>query len=137
MRRAAPAMTDLALAVQEGVYGALTAGVTLGQVFQHVPENTPPPVVIIGEDDVDPTIGGKGERFERHELTILTVVQGPGKRPLRLLQEQVRAALDNRPITAAGANLSDPVFLSVTDQLLADGLTYYGEQRFLIFAEPA
>jgi len=130
-------MTDLASAVQQALYDALSAGLTLARVYQHVPENTPPPVVIIGEDDIDPTLGGKGERFERHEVRIITVVRGPAKLPLRALQEEVRGTLDGQPISAAGAILSDPVMLTVSDQMLEDGQTYYGEQRFLIFAEPA
>lgn len=130
-------MTDLASAVQKAVFDALDEAVTLATVYQHVPEDTPPPVVIIGEDDIDPTLGGKGEQFERHEIRIICVARGPGKLPLRALQEEVRAALDERPIAASGALLSDPVILSTSDQLLPDGQTYYGEQRFLIFAQPA
>jgi len=129
-------MTDLASAVQRAVYDALVGGVTLAAVHQHVPEGTPPPVVIIGEGDFSEE-GGKGERLERHEVMVLTVVRGPGKLPLRAVQEQVRAALHDRPLTAAGASLSSPSIVSTSDQLLEDGETYAGTQQFVIWAEPA
>jgi hypothetical protein len=130
-------MIDLATAVQTALFEALRGSVTLAPVFQHVPENQPPPVAIVGEGAIEP-IGGKDSRFERHEIDIVTVIAGPGRKPLNALQEQVRAALDAVDLPAqAGAELSAPVLLNTTTQLLDDGVTYYGAQRFLIFAQPA
>lgn len=130
-------MTDLAGALQTALFTRLSAAVTLSDVFQHVPPGRMPPVTIIGEDMIDQA-GAKGDQFERHEVDIVTVVAGPGRKPLLALQEQVRAALHDIDLPAQpGVLLSAPALLSTTMMLLDDGVTYYGTQRFVIFAQPA
>ena len=129
-------MTDLARATQTALYQRLSSTVTLAPVFQHVPERTAPPVVIVGEIVIDP-VGAKDGRFERHEVDIVTVIEGPARLPLYAVQDEVRAAIDGIALPAqSGVELSPPVLLSSTAQLLED-VTYYGSQRFLIFAQPA
>jgi len=130
-------MTDLASGVDQALYDALSAVVTLGTVFQNPPEDTLPPVVIIAEATIEP-IGAKGDPLDRIEQTILTVVAGKQKKAVRALQEQVRTALDNQTLSAAGLAPMMPVELSCDDQrVIENGKTYYlGTQRFLIFAQP-
>lgn len=129
-------MTDLSLAVQDGLYEKLSANVTLAPVYQHTPDGTEPPVVIIGQD-VFTAEGDKSGRLERHTCEIITLVRGSSRKALYALQAEVYAALHGEPITFAGATLSAPAFLDADDELLEDGKTYYGRQRFEVWAQPA
>jgi vacuolar-type H+-ATPase subunit F/Vma7 len=134
MRREVLVMTDLAIGVQQAVFDALTAGVTLAPVLTHLDENFAYPFVLIGEDIVT-DLSDKLDRFERHEVSISVCIQGASKKPLRAIQEQVRTALVGASITAAGCSLSKPQQQTMNDVLLDDGATYVGTQHFLIFAQ--
>ena len=127
---------DLSRAVQQASYDALSAGVTLAPVYQHVPDDKRAPYVVI-EGSTVTYLGGKDGGLERHDLSIMTVSREPGRLPVLALQAEVREALNGVPMTAAGADLSAPEIQSAADQLLDDGLTYVGSQRFTIFAQAA
>ena len=126
-------MISLSDAVHAAVYAKLVTGVTLATVYAIVPEGTQPPVVIIADASSTSEIAG----LERFEVSIATVVSGASKRTLFALMAQVQEALEGVALTFTGANLSRPVLLSSDDRLADDNLALVGDQRFLIFAQPA
>lgn len=137
-------MFDAATAVQEAAFGALdVAAVTnLGAaVWQHVPEATPEeplalPIVVVGDIALEP-IGGKDGGLDRASFEIITMSDKPDRSELSKIQAAVRGELDRRTITANGAILSQPVFVSAEGELLEDGVTYLGKQKFETLIQPA
>ena len=118
----------------EGVWFArLEAQVTLAPVFQHVPENTPPPVVIIG-DITSENQGTKESPLMLFTVAIVTVTKGHEREPLNLLQGQIHEALFGwKPPASGGAAFGDVMLGSSSGHLIAtdDGSpVYYGEQSF-------
>ncbi len=126
-------MSDAQNATEAAVYAALAAGGLAYPVFQHVPENTPPPVNIIGDISGEP-LSDKGSQDERIDLTITTVVQTEQRKPVLLEQGKIRAALDDVALTGAAGWTIRPQYLSGDAVLLPDGETYLGTMRFTIFA---
>lgn len=129
---------DGKLAVQTAVFDALTATPMPGgvPVWQHVPDNTEPPVVAIGMITLTPA-GGKGGGLDQAEIDVLTFVRQNGREFMTPLMAEVRARIEGRVLTAAGASLSRPVFESDDDSLESDGETYSGTQRFSLFVQPS
>jgi hypothetical protein len=132
-------MPDLKLAAQDAIFdklngtGAITA---IGPVWQHPPDGLEPPYTLIGAMNATP-FGGKDGGLDNIEVEILTVVRQPGREHLTPLMTAVRDALEGAALTATGVALSPPVFESDDDDLLDDGQTYVGTQRFSLFAQPA
>lgn len=131
-------MIDLQTAAQNGIHAALNvAAVTdLAPLFQHVPDETEPPMVIIGELAAEP-IGGKDSQLDRITAEVITIVREPRRAALFALMSAVRTALEGVALAAAGAELSRPVFEGADDDLAEDGQTYIGTQRFSLIAQPA
>jgi hypothetical protein len=129
-------MIDLADAVQAALFTRLSAGVTLGTVYTIVPDKTQPPVAVIGDSQAE-QIGGKGSDAERHEVVIRAMVAGTSRRALLALMTEVKEALHNQPLTAAGALLSNAVLTSSNSIRDVEEKVLIGEQSFTIFAQPA
>ena len=129
---------DLKLAAQKGIFAALNVPAlnALAKVFQHVPDEREPPMTILGDMTATP-IGGKGGGFDRIEFEVLTVVRRPGREFLRPPMALARELLEGKPLVAEGAVISPPEFLSDDDEILEDGITYLGTQRFQVFVQPA
>jgi hypothetical protein len=126
-------MTSAQNATEAAVYAALSAdGVLSWPIYQHVPEDTPPPVNIIGDMTGEP-LEDKGGGDERIELTIDTVYQGEARKPVLDEQDKISAALDEKTLTVTGWTIR-PVKLSADALLLPDGETYLGTTRFTVFA---
>jgi len=130
-------MIDAATAVQEALYAALNvSGVTdLAPVWQNPPEGTDPPVVVIGNVSLEP-IGGKDGGFDKATADVLTFVRQPDQTVLFALQTAVRNQVDGAQLTAPGAVLSAPVMTSSEVEMMDDGETYMGTQRFEVFVQP-
>jgi hypothetical protein len=133
-------MADLKLAAQTAIVAKLsaTAAVTnLAPVYQHVPDDTQPPVVVIGDISAAP-VGGKGGALDLLDVEIITMVRAPGREHLTPLRNAVRDALDEQALpTQAGVALSVPVFAGDEDTIEDDGNTYIGTQRFSLYVQPA
>lgn len=125
-------MTDAKSAVEAAAYAALSAGVTLAPVWQHAPQDVPPPVVIIGDMDDEP-IGTKDDPDRRVSVSILTVVEGEERRPVFAIQAEITAALDGKTLTSGPWSLRFSAEASDA-ALLGDGSTYLGTSRFLVMA---
>lgn len=131
-------MIDAATAVQLAFYTALNvpAVTDLAPVWQNPPEGTNPPVVVIGNVSLEP-IGGKDGGLDRATVDVLTFIRQPDQTVLFALQAAVRDQLDGQPVSASGALLSDPVMNSSEIDMMDDGETYMGTQRFETFVQPA
>jgi hypothetical protein len=138
MPRKVRAMTDLAGAIQIALYEKIGPAINGVPVVAAVPIGSDDlvqyPFVLLGPDATTEE-GGKGTRFERHEVTINVVFQGSGKMAAKAAQEKVRGALHDQAISATGAALSRPRQLHSSLELQEDGVTYVGTQIFLIFAQ--
>ena len=122
---------DLQQALEQALFDRLTAIVTLATVFQHVPDNTPPPVVIIGDMNAEEISGAKIGGIDRIEFDIISIIHGPGRKPLNTLQRQVRSALDQwRPADVVDVSFGEISFLDGNGLLIPDEVIYYGTQRF-------
>lgn len=112
--------------------------VTLAKVFQHVPENTPPPVIILDDVAIDPEEEMKDSGLWRITASIVSVIIGPSRKPLRALHKQVMNALDEfRPPDVEGWSFGMVKHVSTDVTLLDDGRHYYGAQRFSFYVQPA
>ncbi len=128
-------MPDFSLAVQTAVVARLTAGVTLAPVHTAVPDGTKPPVVVVA-DGTWQQIGGKLSNHEQHEIVVRTFVGGTSKAALFALQNQVKDALHNQPLSSAEATLSRCTFTSGSEIRDIEENTLIGEQRFSAMASP-
>jgi len=132
-------MADLKLAAQAAIYGALNGAAVvtdLGPVFEYVPQDEEPPFTIVDRMSATPQ-GGKDGAFDLIEFDILTVVREPGREFLTPLMAAVRDTIEGATLVSAAAILSPPEFVGDEDELLEDGQTYLGRQRFSLFAQPA
>ena len=98
-------MADLTRATQTAIIELLQAGVTLAPVYSVVPDNTQPPVVVVGDATFE-QIGGKNSDTERHDIIVRTFVGGTSKAALFELMAEVKAALHNKALTSGDAALS-------------------------------
>ncbi|MGE3304285.1 MAG: hypothetical protein AB7M12_14365 [Hyphomonadaceae bacterium] len=134
-------MTSAASAIEAAAYAALTAGVTLSPVHQHVPQDTPPPVTIVGDIDLEPFQTKDQDGDRQGTLVITCVVEGEARKPLLDLQDEVEAALSGLRVEAGGWLLLF-TFQSSDGLLVADpvseesegGETYVGTSRFNVLA---
>jgi hypothetical protein len=130
-------MTDFAQALDAAVFARLEPAVTLATVYQHVPQDTPPPVVIIGDSSEGEALDKDGNLVPC-EFEIVSVVRGAAREPLNAVQAEVRTALHGWvPGVVDGVLFGDVRQVSRDAQLLPDGEHYYGTQRFAVLAQPA
>lgn len=129
-------MSDALSAIEVAAFNALSAGVTLAAVFQHVPEDTPvgDPLVIVGDIDADAeALASKDDEDQQVTLTIITIVKAHERAPLLAMQAEVNDALNKIEVTQGGWKLH---FVAKDSNaiLFTDGETYVGKSTFTIFA---
>jgi hypothetical protein len=129
-------MTDLLTATQDAIYAALNvpAVTSLAPVFQHVPEGTKPPYIVVADIDAEP---GQTKGSQDMTIDVVSVHVGKGRRPLLAMMHAVFVALDGQPIAAPGAELEAPRWLGSETSPAEDGVTYGALQQFFVAAEPA
>ena len=123
-----------ALGAIEGVaWELLSAAVTLAPVFQDVPEDTLPPVVILGDMSAQPFTDDPADPDRRVTLTISTITPGEERQPCTDIQDQVEMALGSARVERDGWNLA---FRSLGSDatLTGDGDGYVGTTTFEIIA---
>jgi hypothetical protein len=113
------------------VYATLdAAGAALPDVFQHVPQDHAPPVVIIGDielgelatkDDDGGDAPVKGQ--------VLVIFQGEENKSVTDWNAEVRTRLHNVTLTSGGYRVALTVDRQ-TVQLIDDGITYVGTTYF-------
>jgi len=123
-------------AVELAAFNALNVSsvTSLATVYQHVPEDTDPPVIIIGDMSSDGDFGGKDNSDEQIKLTITAVVRTEERRPLREIKAAVKAVLHRLQVVQSGWTLQ--FVFSSSDSYLAtdDGVTYVGNFNFIVLA---
>lgn len=137
-------MIDLLQAAQDAAFAALKpiealTGLPDGlKVFQHVPENTEPPMIVLGQITSDDA-SAKGDQVEEITLEVQYVYRGAGRAPLLSMMHAGRCALDRQEVSidGSGALFEYPRWISgEAGDALADGVTYVGLQIFKFHAWP-
>lgn len=136
-------MIDSRTAAQVAFFSALNAAaaVTTGAaVWAPPPEGTEPTknsdVVIVGLASVT-NAGGKDGGFDEVEIEVRVFVRKPDPTDLYSRSTKVRNALESQQLSAAGALLSPPEFLSGEADQLDDGETFFDVLRFRTFVQEA
>lgn len=126
-------MTSCTGAVESATFDRLDASVTLAAVYQDVPDNTPPPVVILGDLSWDPLTGDPDDPDGRVGVIIKTVTDGDERAPCIEIQQEIEAALRGYRIDHAGWQLAFRV-LGSDAQLTDDALGYVGTTTIEVLA---
>jgi hypothetical protein len=136
-------MIDSRTAAHKAVFTALngTATVTaLADVWSHPEEDTEPTkskgLVLVGLASCT-NEGGKDGGFDEVTIDVLTYTRTPEVTDLYAASSAVRNALEAQAITATGALISPPEFVSAESDLMEDGETYFDTQRFRMFVQAA
>jgi hypothetical protein len=130
---------DLLTPTQDAFYAALKQGVSpnIANVRQHVKENTPPPLLIVGTIESDDE-GGKHQQLERMQVEIQSVYRGADRRVLLAIMHAARVAIMTVGLVAEGVQFHQLKFMHATASDAADdGVTYAGISFFEVFCEPA
>lgn len=116
--------------LQAAVYAKLNAvGALTGKVFDHVPQGTAKPYVVLGdwtgnEFDTDDTNGVEPT------LTIHVWSDKRGMKEIQELMDAVRGALHDQSYTVADETVVLAFFEFFQTMVETDGLTRHGVQRF-------
>lgn len=130
-------MTDFQGAVEQAIFDQLCGRVTKGKVFQHVPDATSPPVVIIADVDWEDE-GDKDAPLLLFSVTITSIIAGRSRKPLNALQTQVRTALDRwKPANTAAVAFGEASVGSGTGQEVQapSGPVWFGSQTVRLYAQ--
>lgn len=124
-------------AVEKGSYALLTADIEdiapIGvPVYQDVPDDTPPPVIILGDIDAAP-LGDKDDIDQLVTLEIVTVTAGDERKPLLGLQGRIKDRLRGAVTEVEGWRLAF-TFLDGRAEMTPDASGYVGLQKFEILA---
>jgi hypothetical protein len=135
-------MIDSQTAVQLAVFAALKAATdvtSLADVWQNPPEGTEPGekgLVLIGLVSLAGDANKEGG-LDEATCSVFTQVRKPDATFLYALNVAVRNALERQTISADGADISEPWFVSANPRLMDDGVTYEDELRFGAFVQAA
>lgn len=132
-------MTDYQGAFEKVLYDRLRSQVTLGNVFQHVPDGVAPPLTIISDIDFE-NQGGKDGPLLRFTAVLTSIIAGRSRKPLTALQAQVFGALDQWQPTATSAVQFGQVMIDAGtgQEVTSDGGTvYFGQQTATCFVQAA
>ena len=106
------------------------------KVYQHVPENAQPPMIIIGMMGSRPD-SDKGDQLEWISAEVQTVYRGSARWPLLRLMQLVREQIEGQTLEADNVAFEPPRLVSVeAGDAIADGITYVGLSNFEFGAEP-
>lgn len=126
-------MSNAKSIVEAVAFNALSAGVTTATVYQDAPENSPTPVVIIG-DMKSSGLPVKGADADRQvTIAIVTIVEAEERAPLLGIQNEIENALDGHNFEQDGWTLAFE-FLDDDAVLSEDGSTYSGVTSFSVIA---
>ena len=120
--------------LQKAIFTALDGNVTgidsaSVSVYDDVPENTPYPYVILGEE-TSANSGTKSLDAIEHTLTIHVWSQYRGRREIKEIMQSVYSLLHNTAITVTGASLVN-IRQEFNNTLMEnDGITRHGIMRF-------
>lgn len=128
---------DLLTPTQTAIFVALSAGVGLADVHDHVKHGTEPNFVKVGPI-TGTNEGAREEQLESFEVEIHSIYRGADRAELMAIMHQVRTSLDGVAIFADGVSFWTPEFVSqAASDAGPDGITYAGISTFKVTAEPA
>jgi len=118
------------LQIQKAVYTALVAALDV-PVFDNVPQNSPYPYVVVGDDtavpwDTDDSLGTEAT------VTVHAWSQYRGRAEAKELLEQIYAALHRQDIAVENAVTIESIAEFQQTIVESDGLTRHGIIRFRI-----
>ena len=129
--------------LQQAVYSALTGDPAVqgllgnpARVFDHVPQGSAFPYLVIGEVSVTP-FDTKTEAGLDQRLTIHTWSRYRGRKETKDIMAAVLAVLDGQSLAVSGHTLVLLGFEFATAVVDDDGLTRHGVQRFRALTQPA
>jgi hypothetical protein len=127
---------DLLKATRDAVYNLLDATVpkSVAPVFDHVPENTQPPMIIVGDIESEP---GESKGTEDLTFEIYSVFRGQGRGGLLRIMHWARTTLEQGRFEASDVTFESLEWQSSASVSADDGVTYAGTQAFRVTAEPA
>lgn len=128
-------MSDAITAAEKAVFDALTdpaAGLAF-PVFQHAPQDTPPPINIFGDVSAAPFGEKEGDPDRRISFQILTVRQGEERKPVLQEVSRIAATLDGKKFTV-GDYVISCTGAAWRCEMLEDGETYLGTTTVTILA---
>lgn len=127
-------MSDPVAAIGAALYAALSApGVVSVPVYQHAPENSAMPVVIIGDIEDVAAIGRAGDDDRRAVISLITLTEGESRAECITLMGEQTAALDGAQFSQSGWTI-ETSFLRGSVTLAEDGLGYIGLAQFQVLA---
>lgn len=126
-------MSSAVSAVEAVAFDKLETAVTLATVYQDVPDDTMPPVVIIGDITAQPFTDDPDDPDRVVSLTVATVIAGEERQPCTDIQDEIETALGGARATRDGWALA---FRSLGSDaaLAADASGYAGTTTFEIIA---
>ncbi len=133
---------DSQLAVQAALVAALkgASAVTLlladgaGSVFDHVPQKSPYPYLVVGPATARP-FDGKTEDGMDQQVTLHAWSRERGMKELKTIMAAVVATLDRASLSVGGHSLVDLRFVFSDARLDPDGFTRHGVQRFRVLTQ--
>jgi hypothetical protein len=136
-------MIDTRTAAHTAIYRALaadTAVAALADVWGHAEEGTEPTdakgIILVGLASTD-SIAGKDGGLDEVTIEVYAYVRKPDVTALYEVSAAVRNAIEGKPMTAPGALVSGPEFLSAESDLMEDGETYTDTLRFRTIVQDA
>ena len=129
-------MIDSRTAAHSAIYTALAAATsvtTLADIWGHAEEDTQPSdtkgLVLIGLASLTNAAGKDGD-LDDVLIEVLCYDRHPDPTDLYALSSAVRNAIEGQPMTAAGAIIEKPEFVSADSGLMDDGETYFDTLQF-------
>ena len=102
-------------------------------VHSHVPENSPYPMIIVGDiEDLAP-IGRDDDPDRRGQLTVISLTDGEERKPCADMVAKVEGALAGKTL-ASGGWIIRLSLVRTTVTLAEDGLGYVGLAQFGVIA---
>lgn len=120
--------------LQKAVFEALSGTLTV-PVYDDVPQGAAMPYVAIGDSTIAPA-GTKTGDGEDHSLTLHVWSQYAGRREVKELLGQIKAALHGRPLVLAGHALVRLRFDFASDFADVDEQIRHGVIRFAALTNP-
>lgn len=129
-------MTDTRGALMDALHVRLDGNVGSGvAVYSDIPDNTPPPVVVIDQLARE-AAGGKDSSLDLYTLEVVAITKGKSRKPLNAIMDLVHNLLDGHTPTAVGLTFSSLRFLGDDDTALEDGVKI-GRSRFEVYVQAA
>ncbi len=130
-------MTDILNGAQKALFVRLSAQITGVSVVEHPEQNKPAPFVMLENIASEPAAGKTGG-LDRLSITVAVEAKARGRKACQALAASVRTALEGwAGATVDGVILDAPTFQSADFFRLDEADRYFGQVRFLAFAQPA